>query len=136
MSDSATYWLRTPQARQNAREAILVAPEGYVCQVKEPTRNLDQNAALHAALADIVKAKVKWAGREWDIDSWRAIFVSAHAKAENLPVQTIPGLEGEFVAIRRSTTRMTKSELSGLIDYVFAKGTEWGVVFRDRGHSG
>jgi hypothetical protein len=132
---SATFRLWDSRHRENALVAVREAPEGMCVTIAEPVRNLDQNAALHAALADIVRAKVKWAGREWDIDSWRAIFVSAHARAENLPVQTIPGLEGEFVAIRRSTTRMTKSELSGLIDYVFAKGAEWGVVFRDRRHA-
>jgi len=116
-------------ARRLAKEAIDKAPDGWVVTVKEPTRNLLQNNALHGHLSDIVKAKAKWAGREWDIDSWRAIFASAHARHENLPVQTIPGLEGEFVALRRSTARMTKSELSGLIDYIAAWMAKNGVPF-------
>lgn len=108
------------RARVLAADACRNAPEGWIVSIREPTRNLDQNAKLHALLSDIVKSDFKWAGRTWDIDSWRAIFASAYAKAVNLPVQTIPGLEGEFVAIRPSTARMTKSELSALIEYVTA----------------
>lgn len=123
------FVLAHPTARRLAVEAVQKAPDGYVVTVKEPTRNLLQNRALHGLLADIVKAKAKWAGRTWDIDSWRAIFASAHARASNLPVETIPGLEGEFVALRRSTARMSKSELSGLIDYISAWMAQNGVKF-------
>jgi NinB protein len=102
--------------------------------IAEPTRNAQQNAALHALLADVVRSKTVWAGRTWDIDSWRAIFASAYAKAANLPVQTIPGLEGEFVAIRPSTARMSKSELSALIEYVTAFCVQRGIPIRDGQH--
>ncbi len=101
--------------------------------IREPTRNLLQNATLHGLISDVVRAKTVWANREWDIDSWRAIFASAYAKAVNLPVQTIPGLEGEFVAIRPSTARMTKSELSALIEYVTSFCVQRGIPIKD-GH--
>lgn len=129
MSETQTFRLVHAGARGGARAAIDAAPDGYICTIKEPTRNLEQNAKMHALLADIVKSKTKWAGREWSIDDWRAIFASAHAKAENLPVQTIPGIEGEFVALRRSTARMTKSELSGLIEYITAWMATNGIEF-------
>ena len=108
------------RARALAELGVRMAPEGYVVTIREPSRTLEQNAALHRLLACIVKSKAIWAGQEWDIDSWRAIFASAFAKAENIPVQTIPGIEGEFVALRRSTARMSKKELSGMIDYIEA----------------
>ncbi|MCA3159322.1 MAG: recombination protein NinB, partial [Burkholderiales bacterium] len=37
-------------ARENAIEAIKQAPDGWVVRVTEPTRNLEQNALLHAEL--------------------------------------------------------------------------------------
>lgn len=129
MSESRTFRLVHPTARSGAASAVARAPDGWIVRISPPTRSLEQNAALHALLSDIVKSRVKWAGRTWDIDSWRAIFASAHARASNLPVETIPGLEGEFVALRRSTARMSKSELSGLIDYISAWMAQNGVKF-------
>ncbi|HEY6009909.1 MAG TPA: recombination protein NinB [Nitrospirota bacterium] len=135
MSDRQTFRLVHARARDAACSAIRSAPDGYLVEVKEPTRNAEQNRALHALLADIVKARTLWAGREWDIDSWRAIFASAYARAVNLPVQTIPGLEGEFVALRPSTARMSKSELSALIDYVSAFCVKRNIPLRDTKHA-
>lgn len=131
MSNLGPFVLVHDRARALAELAVRGAPEGMVVVIREPTRSLEQNSALHRLLACIVNSKAKWAGQEWDIDSWRAIFASAFAKAENLPVQTIPGIEGEFVAIRRSTTRMTKKELSGMIEYVQAWCAQNGVPTDD-----
>ena len=128
---SHTFVLNHPMARRNALDAVQKAPEGFSVVVREPTRNLLQNAALHALIADVMRAKTLWAGREWDIDSWRAIFASAYAKVEKLPTQSIPGLEGEFVAIRPSTSRMSVRELSGLIEYISHFCAERGIPMRE-----
>jgi len=37
-------------ARENAIQAIRQAPDGWMVKVTEPTRNLEQNALLHAEL--------------------------------------------------------------------------------------
>ncbi len=129
-----TFVLSHPLARRNAIAAVSAAPEGFSVVIREPTRNLLQNATLHGLISDVVRSHYKWAGREWDIDSWRAIFASAYAKAVDLPVQTIPGLEGEFVAIRPSTARMSKSELSALIEYVTAFCVQRNIPIRDKFH--
>ncbi len=131
MTNLGPWVLAHDRARALAELGVRSAPEGYVVIIREPNRTLEQNSALHRLLACIVKSKTKWAGQEWDIDSWRAIFASAFAKADNLPCQTIPGLEGEFVAIRRSTARMTKKELSGMIEYVQAWCAQNGVPTDD-----
>lgn len=135
MSDSLTYTLVDALRVEMALSAVRAAPRGHVVEIREPARNWLQNRALHGLLADVMRAKTEWAGREWDIDSWRAIFASAYAKHENLPVQTIPGLEGEFVAIRPSTARMSKSELSALIEYVTAFCVKRGIPIRDNRHA-
>jgi hypothetical protein len=36
-----------------AIQAIKDAPDGYVVEIKEPTRKLSQNAKFHAILTDI-----------------------------------------------------------------------------------
>ena len=132
MSEKQAFVLVHAAARQNACKAISEAPDGYVVAIVPPARNSLQNRTLHGLIADVVRAKTNWAGQEWDIDSWRAIFASGYAKAVNLPVQTIPGLEGEFVAIRPSTARMSKPELSALIEYITAFCVQREIPIREK----
>jgi hypothetical protein len=44
-------------ARENAIQAIRQAPDGWVVKVTEPTRNLEQNALLHAELQELAANK-------------------------------------------------------------------------------
>lgn len=120
MTEARVIELRDRHDYQRAQSEVTRAPIGHVVTIRPPTRSIEQNAALHRLLQAIVKARHKWAGRTWSIDDWRAIMVSAHAKATNRPGEIVPGLEGEFVVLRRSTTRMSVAELSSLIEYVTA----------------
>lgn len=113
------FWQRCRDTGQAMRMTI---------EVFEPPRNVDQNALLHAALTDISR-QCEWAGRKWPMEEWKALMVSAHAQVEERPAQVVAGLEGELVAIRESTARMSKRRMSSLIDYVLAWGStndvEW-----------
>jgi hypothetical protein len=120
MTDARIIQLRDRHDYQTAQSVVMRAPLGYVVTVRPPTRSTEQNAALHRLLQAIVKARYKWGGRTWSIDDWRTLMVSAHSKATNRPGEIVPGIEGEFVALRRSTTRMGVAELSSLIEYVTA----------------
>jgi len=118
MTDARIIQLRERYDYQRAQSEVMRAPIGHVVTIRPPTRSIEQNAALHRLLQAIVKAKYKWGGRTWSIDDWRTLMVSAHSKATNRPGEIVPGIEGEFVALRRSTTRMGVAELSSLIDYI------------------
>ncbi len=107
-------------ARRLALEAVQSAPEGWVVEVREPYRNAAQNAALHGGLQDIVKAGALWDGERQDLDFWKGLAVSGHAIATKAPGKVTKGWEGEITLIRKSTTRMTKKELSSLLDYLHA----------------
>lgn len=120
-----------PRARTLARQACWDAPEGWICTFDEPKRNLEQNARLHSLIGDIVKAKTEWNGRTWAMDDWKALLVSAHAKALNLTGEAIAGLEGEVVILRRQTSRMGKKELSSLISYIEAWMVARNIPIRD-----
>lgn len=114
-------------ARQRAIEAIKTAPDGYVVTVAEPTRNGDQNAALHAMLTDIA-AQVEWAGAKMDIEDWKRLFVAAQWGQK-----VIPSLDGKgFVVLNQRTSKLSKSACSDLIESIAAWGAERGVRFSDR----
>lgn len=105
-------------------------------EIGEPKRNLDQNARLHALLADIVKSGRDWAGQRMDVDDWRALFVHAVDVANGEGAgRAVPGLEGGVVLLRRSTARMSKRELSELIEYIEMQMATWGIPIRDTRHA-
>lgn len=119
------------QARRLAREAIDTAEDGMIVTIQEPTRSLDHNAALHAALYDIAR-QIEWHGERMDIEDWKRLLVAAWARAEHQPVKLIPALDGQgFDVLYRRTSRMTNREVSSLLDYLHAWGSEMGVRWSD-----
>lgn len=114
----------------------MQVPDGYIVTVQEPTRTLEQNAALHSAISDIAK-QINWHGARMDIDEWKRLLTAAWARAEKEPVTLVPALDGQgFDVLYRRTSLMTKRELSSLIDYLHAWGTDQGVKWSDMTYRG
>lgn len=120
-----TFHLVHKQARQRALEALQDAPDGYVVTIHEPTRNLEQNAALWAALSDISK-QVEWYGQRLTPEEWKDVFTASLKRQK-----VVPGLDGGFVVCGLSTSKMCKSEFSQLLDLAYAFGAEKEVKFHD-----
>jgi hypothetical protein len=114
------YILINSRVRGNAMAAVERAPDGYTVTVSEPIRSTDQNAKFHAIVADIARSPLKWAGKHRTPEQWKAILISGHAVATKEPGEVIPGIEGEFVAIRESSARMSVRRASSLIEYTLA----------------
>jgi hypothetical protein len=130
-SDSRTYRLRGQTDRLYACRAVKEAPDGWVAVIKPPTRSLEQNAALHAALADIA-AQVTWHGMRFDLEDWKRLCVSAYLREKGEEVRMVPALKGKgFEIIYAHTSRMTVRQLSELLDWVHSFGAENGVVFKE-----
>lgn len=89
----------------------------------EPDRNLNQNAALWAALEDI-SAQVVWHGQKYSPEDWKDI-ITAGLKTQRFA----PGIEGGLVALGISTSRMKRQEFSDLLEYVSWFGAREGVRF-------
>ena len=107
-------------ARNRAAEAVRDAPEGYIVDIREPTRNLEQNAALHAILSEIANSK-KWAGQTLEIEDWKRLLTAGWCRATGRGVKLFPAIDGAgFDAIYQRTSTLTKSEMSELLDYVHA----------------
>lgn len=131
-----TYVLHTPLIRENACRAILKAEPGYVVTIAEPTRSSEQNAKLHALLSDLAKSPMTWAGKRRTLDEWKMLMVSAHSVATQHPGEVIPGVEGEFVAIRESTASMSVARASSLIEYVLSFCVSNGVELHETERGG
>lgn len=110
----------THMTRQMAVQSVLSAPDGYYFQPpKEPTRNLEQNALLHALFSDLSK-QAKLHGRTLTPHQWKVVMISGHAVATGMGADMVPGIEGEFVNIRESSAHMSVQRMTSLIEYVLA----------------
>lgn len=112
-------------ARQNAAKAVMEAPDGMVVEIKEPTRNLEQNAKLWAMLSEVAR-QVEWYGRKLTAEDWKHVFTASLAKQD-----VVPGIDGGFVVLGKSTSNMSKREFAELIELIYAFGAERGVKFTE-----
>lgn len=124
------YILAHPTARQRAHAAIDAAPEGWYVEVKEATRSLEANAALHATLTDVSRQLV-YLGKKRSVTFWKGVFVSGWEIATGCKPEIVPGLECEFINIRESTTKMSNKKIASLIEYITAYGSQQGVVWTE-----
>jgi hypothetical protein len=76
-----------------------------------------------------IAEQVIWYGKKLDSESWKHIFTSSLRKMD-----VVPNLDGTgFVALGLSTSKMSKRELSDLMELISAFAAEHGVVFHDEG---
>lgn len=82
-------------------------------------------------LTDISK-QCEFNGQPRDVDTWKAIMVSAHKIATGGQAEMAIGLEGEVINLRESTAQMSVKRMASLIEYITAYGISHGVKFNDR----
>ena len=128
------FFLRNEQIKKNAINFIAGLPEDnkkpLVITVRPVTRTLEQNSKLHAMLSDIAN-QCEFQGKKRSIETWKAIFVSAHRIATGGQAEMAIGLEGEVINLRESTAQMGVKRLASLIEYLTAWGVENDVHFND-----
>lgn len=111
-----------PVGRANALQAVREAPDGYVVQVREPTRSLEANARLWACLHEIAE-RVEWYGRKLSAEDWKHVFSASLRKLD-----VVPNLDGTgFVALGMSTSKMSKREFSDMLELIAAFAAERGI---------
>ena len=112
------FILAHPEARQRAVQAVQAAPAGHVVTIKPPTRNLEINAALHAKLTEIADSR-EWAGKRWDVETWKRLLVAAWSRATGEALVMLPALDGAGVDIVfRRTSAMTQAEVRELLTFI------------------
>lgn len=114
------------QQAWNEAKVLLGSGKRLVLEIKPETRSSDQNRLLWAALTD-VSQQVEWHGQKLSPEDWKHIFSSAMKKQ-----RAVPGIDGGFVVLGQSTSKMTKAEFSELIELIMAFGAERGVVFKEQ----
>lgn len=98
----------------------------FILSIKPETRSLAQNARLWAMLTEISQ-QVDWYGRKLTPEEWKHVF-SASLKKQDV----VPGLDGGFVVLGLSTSKMTRAEMSDMQELMEAFGAQQGVRFSAR----
>ena len=103
------------------------APEGYVVTVKEPTRNLDQNALMWVLL-DAFSKQLQWPVNgsmvKLEPDEWKDILSAAYRQESQ---RVAMGLSGGMVMLGFRTSKMTKREFAEFIEFIHATAADRGV---------
>lgn len=110
----------SPHNRATLRQQLDQAPDGWIVEIREPTRSLQQNALFHDLCRDIAASGFKWSGKPRTAIQWKVLLVSAHAVATGNGSDVVAGLEGELVNIREETSKMSIKRCNSLIEYTQA----------------
>lgn len=94
----------------------------------EPARNLDQNSLMWVLLGEIAK-QLEWPvnGRTQKLSSedWKDVLSSGLHKEQRIA----QGIEGGFVLLGLRTSKMTKAQMSELIEFIYWFGAEKNIKF-------
>lgn len=121
----ATLILTSQNERKKACDWIMRAPPQTRVTFQASKRSCDQNSLLWAALTEIAQ-KVEWHGIKITPDDWKLIFMHSL----NSELRIVPSLDGKgFVNLGTSSSKLSKQEMSMLIELIMMFAAERGVVF-------
>jgi hypothetical protein len=107
----------TKSNRRIAAGWVAKAPDGWMLEVREPNRSVEQNAALWSLLGQVQKQRKIHNGVKMTPDLWKAVFMQAWG-AEVVFLPTLEG-DGMFPAGHRSS-HLTVGEMTSLIEFILA----------------
>jgi len=123
----AIITIRGSAERALAVRWIAQVPDGTRVEFKAAKRSLDQNSRMWAMLTDVA-TQLRWHGQMLRADDWKLVFLDA-LKRE---LRIVPNIDGTgFVNLGRSSSDLSKAEMSDLLDLIAAFGAKHGVVFKD-----
>lgn len=127
MMTRQTYFLTTQAARANCLKAIREAPEGYVVEIKQRSRSIDQNRLMWPRLTAFTKQIPDWYGQALNELDWKDLLTASLRKS-----RVVPGIDrGTMVALGLSTSGMTVAEFAALLELMEAFAAERGVTLPD-----
>lgn len=132
MSTKQKFILAHDMARRGAMEAVARAPAGFVVEVREPSRNLDQNALLWVLLTEFSRQL------EWPVngkmvrlspEDWKTILSASFRRETQRMTQ---GVDGGLVMLGARTSQMGKREFAEFIEFIQSVAAERGVELQQQ----
>lgn len=121
-----TFVLSHEEARRRAIDCVRTAPEGYTVTVAEPTRTLEQNAAMWpilTAFSEQLRWPVNGKMVRLEPDDWKDILTAAFTGEARIA----EGLNGGHVFLGARTSKMSKATFGAWLEFLHATAAERGV---------
>lgn len=123
----ALITIRSNADRALATRWIEQVPVGTRVEFKAAKRTVDQNSKMWAGLTDLA-VQLRWHGKMLRPDDWKLVMLDGL----NREVRIVPNIAGTgFVNLGRSSSDLSKDEMSQLLELIAAFGAEHGVAFHD-----
>lgn len=106
-------------------KAALTGGQKLQLSIKKEKRSNEQNRKLWATLGEIAN-QVDWYGEKLTPEDWKHVLSASLRKQ-----RAVPGIDGGFVVLGLSTSKMDKAEMSELLELAIAFGAQRGVQFMD-----
>jgi hypothetical protein len=123
MGQQTTIRLGSKFARSRAADAVMEAPDGYVCVLREETRNDRQNRAMWGYIKQLREALPDTLG-QFSPEDCKLRFMNALGSE----MRFLPELDGAgmFPVGYRSST-LTTEQFSALLEIIAAYAARYGV---------
>lgn len=108
--------------RAHAHRLVDAAPVNAIMQIEPPKRTIPQNRLLWGRLSEISAQRP--GGRRWSPELWKVAFMSAFG----IECETVEGLMGEPLPVGFSSSRMSKQQMSEMIDFIDSWCAQNGVT--------
>jgi hypothetical protein len=111
--------------RAKAKAWVDGLPDGTRVEFSEAKRSTEQSDLMWACLTDISR-QTDWHGIKLSPDDWKLLFMSAL----NSEMRIVPNMDGTgFVNLGNRSSKLSKAEMSNLIELIFKFGAERGIKF-------
>ena len=125
--------IRNDNDKRLAIQYIEKARDRFRVEFSRPKRSDEQNRLLWACLGEM-SVQLKWHGQHITAEDWKLVFMDALSRELKQDIRIVPNTDNNgFVNLGRSSSRLSKDEMSLLITLIIKFGTEHGVVFHDPG---
>ena len=145
MTEKRLFRLVHDNARRNAADACMTAPDGFVVRISPPSKSRIQEEKYHAMIGDISK-QWSFAGKKWGIEDMKRLLVDQFKRdtikdvafadlwRSAYPVEMAPSIDGTGVVVLGVQTRAFPKELAnGFIEWLYAFGADAGINWSDDG---
>jgi hypothetical protein len=109
--------------REKAARWIAKAPVGTRVEFKASKRSIPQNDRMWAMLT-VLSENLLWHGQRLTPDDWKLVMLDGLSQE----VRAVPAIDGRgFVNLGRSSSSLTKDEMTQLMDLMEAFAAQHGV---------
>ena len=119
------FFLAHDIARKNAANAVLNSPAGWMVQISEPNRTLEQNAAQWPYLAGFAQQKqlcINGVMQNVTEDDWKDVLTGCYHGETRMAA-----FDGKVIMLPQRTSKMGKKVFSDWMEFLVAMAAQSGV---------